>query len=166
MFKNISVCLLWLFCMSSSWALDVGSPAPKCSKGRLLEGNQMLDIPSYRGKVVYLDFWATWCPPCKKSMPFLNALHNELKDQGFEVLAISVDEEQQDAIKFLKQFPVDYDVAHEPSGECPEKYAVKAMPSSYFIDRKGIVRYVHLGFRSKDETEIRERVLQLLEEKL
>ncbi len=165
MVKIISTFLLLSAWLSSSWAVEVGTLAPGCDS-RLVDSNHTLDIQSYLGKVVYLDFWATWCPPCKKSMPFLNALRNEFKDQGFEIIAISVDEEPGDAEKFLKQYPVDYIVALEPSGACPEKYAVRAMPSSYFIDRKGVIRSVHLGFRSRDETEIRRRVLALLDEEI
>ncbi len=165
MLKIRLILFIWSFSLSSAFALEVGDPAPECSKGRLFENNQMLDIQSYQGKVVYLDFWATWCPPCKKSMPFLNALRNEFQEQGFEVVAISVDEDPDDAKVFLQQYPVDYVVASEPSGECPKQYDVKAMPASYFIDRKGVIRTIHLGFRSKDEEEIRQRVVELLGEK-
>jgi len=161
------IVLLLFFCLSgfsSAWAIEMGSPAPSCN-ARLLNNNEPLDLQSYRGKVVYLDFWATWCPPCKKSIPFLNALRNELQDQGFEVVAISVDENPEDTQPYLAQFPVDFVVALEPTGACPKKYDVMAMPSSYFIDRKGLLRAVHLGFRDADKTEIRRQVLELLEEK-
>lgn len=124
----------------------------------------LLDLEKYRGKVIYLDFWATWCPPCKKSMPFLNALRNEFLDQGFEIIAINVDEDSEDAWLLLQQFPVDYLIAMDPAGLCPKEYNVKAMPSAYLIDRQGKIRYIHLGFRNSDKNEIRTSVMELLAE--
>mgnify|MGYP000061137539 CR=1 FL=1 len=123
-----------------------------------------LNLQQYKGKVVYLDFWATWCPPCKKSMPFLNTLRNELQGQGFEIIAINVDEKSGEASDFLKKYPVDYLTAMDPKGVCPQLYDVMAMPSAYFIGRKGKIRYIHLGFKERDEAEIRQRVLELLAE--
>ncbi len=144
-------------------ALEVNDTAVSCPatmKGR--EG--ILDLQKFSGKVVYLDFWATWCPPCKKSMPFLNNLRNELVDQGFEIIAINVDEEPDALHLFLKKYPVDYQVAMDATGQCPKIYNVKAMPSAYLIDRKGVIRYIHLGFREGDKGEIRSKVMELLSE--
>lgn len=124
-----------------------------------------LDFGSYRGKVIYLDFWATWCPPCRKSMPFMMSMRKELGDEGLEVVAISVDEEKEAVNRFLARYPVNFAIAHDPDGDCPQKFEVMAMPSSYLIDRQGRIRYVHLGFRDGDKNEMREKVLDLLEEK-
>jgi len=164
MVKSIAVFLLSL-CCSNIFAVEEGSTVPLCD-AKMIGSEQKLDLTKYYGKVVLIDFWATWCPPCKQSMPFLNALRNEQKDRGFEIIAINVDEETQQARKFLADFPVDYPNAYSSTGDCPEKYDVKAMPSSYFIDRKGKVRYVHLGFRHTDEDDIRKKVLELLKEAL
>jgi len=149
---------------SSVRAIEVNAKAPSCPAILELK-DTLLDLKKYRGKVIYLDFWATWCPPCKKSMPFLNALRNELVDQGFEIIAINVDENSEDARQFLKQHPVNYLIAMDPAGKCPSEYNLMAMPSAYFIDRQGIVRYIHLGFRKSDEQEIRHQVMALLGEK-
>ena len=162
--RNLLLLLFLLVFYTSAKAIEVNEQAISCPATLGME-KKPLDLQQYRGKVFYLDFWATWCPPCKKSMPFLNALRNELKDQGFEIIAISVDEDSDAAWKFLKQYPVDYVIAMDPSGLCPEQYDVKAMPSAYFIDKKGIIRFIHLGFRERDEKEIRQRVLELLAEK-
>jgi len=164
MSKIIVLLFFSLCCLVNAWAIDIGTSVPSC-KARLLKNNDLLDLQAYHGKVVYLDFWATWCPPCKKSMPFLNALHNDFQDKGFEVIGISVDENPDDIDPFLAEFPVDFVLAREPSGECPKKYAVIAMPSSYLIDRNGLLRAVHLGFRDTDQAEIRRQVVELLEEK-
>jgi len=126
---------------------------------------QNIDFNSYKGKVVLIDFWATWCPPCKQSMPFLNALRNELLTQGFEIIAINVDEDKQQALRFLQSYPVDYQVVYDETGECPQRFEVEAMPSSYFVDRKGQIRSIHLGYRSSDQQYIREKITKLLSEK-
>jgi len=156
MIKSIQVVLLFLFCSSLS-AVEIGKSIPSCNR---------LDLSEYKNKVLLIDFWATWCPPCKQSMPFLNALRNELADKGFEIIAINVDEETEVAQHFLNNYPVDYPVVFDPKGHCPLAYDVKAMPSSYFVDKKGKIRYVHLGFRHQDELEIRTRVLELLKGEL
>jgi len=160
-------CVFFIFLVivcSTANAVDINDQAKSCS-ATIAKGGASLDLKQYQGKVVYLDFWATWCPPCKQSMPFLNALRNELKGQGFEIVAISVDENPDEARQFLQKYPVDYVTAMDPTGQCPKQYDVMAMPSAYILDRQGKVRYIHLGFRERDEKEIREYILNLLAEK-
>ena len=144
-------------------AITPGEPVPTCFSTNF-HNDQALDISSYKGKVIYVDFWASWCPPCKLSFPSLNKLHNELKQQGFEVVAINLDEEKSDAEEFLKHNPVNFSIAYDGEGECPSAYNVMAMPSSFIIDKQGIVREVHLGFDEDNLTNIRTSILALLAE--
>ncbi len=164
--KKLYIALfVFIFCFSGAIkALEVGSQTPTC-EATLLNDGQPLSLEPYKDKVLYVDFWATWCPPCKKSLPILNKLRDEFVDQGFEVIAINVDENTEDAKHFLKKFPVNYVVAVDPAGNCPAVYDVLAMPSSYFVDKQGVVRRIHLGFRSSDEAGIREEIISLLNEK-
>jgi len=162
--RDYFVVFFMIFFCSSTNAFEVNEQAISCPASIGVE-KRSLDLKQYLGKVIYLDFWATWCPPCKKSMPFLNALRNELLEQGFEIIAINVDEDSEDALNFLKQYPVDYLTAMDPSGLCPQQYNVMAMPSAYIIDRQGVIRNIHLGFRERDEKGIRQQVLELLAEK-
>jgi thiol-disulfide isomerase/thioredoxin len=149
--------------VSNAAAVEPGLSAPEC-RAPTLEEQQPLDLTHYRGKVVYMDFWASWCPPCRTSFPLLNELHNELQAEGFEVVAINVDENREDLLHFLKQCPVDFTIAVDPEGKCPEAFEVVAMPSSYLIGRQGIIRHVHQGFRKEDIEAIRQLVLALLAE--
>ncbi|MFM8332393.1 MAG: TlpA family protein disulfide reductase [Candidatus Methylumidiphilus sp.] len=161
--KKISLLLLLLAGSPLALAVQEGAPPPDCPAQR--PGNAgKLDLSAYKGQVVLIDFWATWCPPCKKSMPFLNSLRNQHHKAGFEIVAINVDENPEDAAAFLKTAPVDYPMAFDASGECPRLFDVKAMPSSYLLDRKGNVRLVHLGFRDEDQDLIRKHVETLLAE--
>lgn len=107
-------------------------------------------LDSFRGQVVYVDFWASWCGPCRQSFPFMNQLQRELGDKGLTVLAISLDEDANDAQNFLASHPASFKVAGGANPECAASFHVEAMPSSYLIDRAGKVRYIHHGFRAGD----------------
>lgn len=148
---------------SHAYATDQGQTVPSC-QATLADTGAQLDFNAYKGKVVLVDFWATWCPPCKKSMPFLNSLRNEKQKDGFEIVAINVDENSDEAKQFLAANPVDYLMAFDPNGNCPGVFDVKAMPSSYLVDKTGTVRLVHLGFRDGDEATIQQHVEKLLAE--
>lgn len=158
-----SIILLIIATSPLASAAEVGQIPPNCNAVKQT-GSQKIDISTYQGKVLLIDFWATWCPPCKSSMPFLNKLRNQHQKNGFEILAINLDENSEDAKSFLTQNPVDYPMAFDPEGDCPQKFAVKAMPSSYLIDKTGKIRLVHLGFRDEDQKLIEDRVTTLLSE--
>lgn len=145
-------------------AVETGQPAPTCPV-KTFDDKGMLDLSKYKGKVVYMDFWASWCLPCAKSFPFMNELQQELSPRGLEVVAINLDEKRQDAETFLARYPAGFTVAADPEGRCPALFEVKGMPSSYLIDRQGTVRHVHLGFRTEDQPKIRAHIEALLAEK-
>lgn len=119
-------------------AADEGEPAPACNIPHFFkEAN--IDFSGLKGKVVYMDFWASWCPPCKQSFPDLNELHEELKDQGFSVVAVNLDAQKQDAEDFLAEHPVTFEIAYDATGDCPRNFNVMAMPSAFIIDKKGTI---------------------------
>lgn len=127
---------------------------------------QLVSLAPHKGQVVYLDFWASWCTPCKASFPFMNELHDQLASQGLVVLAVNVDEQRAAADRFLQQTPARFRIAYDPKGLTPEQYKVKAMPTAVLIDRKGQVRHVHAGFRDRDRDALRAQVESLLKETL
>ena len=156
--------LLSFFCVSgNAWAIPVGKKAPNFS-GSPLNGENKVKLSDYRGKVVLVDFWASWCPPCRKSLPKYDVLRNELSAANFEVIAINVDQLPDDGRRFLRQNPVSYPVITDPVGALPEKYQVKAMPTAYLLDKRGVVRYVHVAFQDGDIDKLRNRIMNLLEE--
>lgn len=122
-----------------------------------------VSLASYQGKVVYLDFWASWCTPCRKSLPALNLLRNELSYQGFEVLAINLDDNPREGLEFLEEIPVDYPTLFDDS-ETAAAYQLRGMPTAYLIDREGNLRAQHVGFNPKDVPEIRAAILDLLKQ--
>lgn len=145
-------------------AVEVGKPMPTCSLSPIGE-SQASDLNQYQGKVLYVDFWASWCGPCAKSFPFMNELQQQLKDQGLQIVGVNLDENLDDAKAFLGKYPASFTVMADVSKQCAKDFGVQAMPSSYIIDRNGVVHHVHLGFRPGEAKELRELVEKLLAEK-
>ncbi len=162
-FNKFRLMCLWAVLWSGAAGAAHEGPAPACPV-RTFDGSRVLDLARQTGKVAYVDFWASWCPPCARSFRFMNELYAELHQQGVEVVAVNLDEEPQAAADFLQKHPAKFTVASDPEGKCPALYDVKAMPTAYLIDRHGNIRHVHLGFKDSDREEIRRQVLTLLNE--
>ena len=138
-----------------------GEQAPPCS-AVAVDGSQKINVADYRGKVVYLDFWASWCAPCRDSFPFMNELQRDLASKGLQILAVSVDKTAEDAHRFLERIPAHFTVVLDTVASCPAAYRLQGMPSSYVIDRSGTVRAIHVGFHNNDREEIRRQVVEML----
>jgi len=138
-----------------------GEPAPACVVA-VLDGGRSVNLADYRGQVVYLDFWASWCAPCRESFPFMNELQRELAGKGLQILAVSVDKTPEDARRFLARYPAQFSIALDAAGTCPAAFQLQGMPSSYIIDKGGAVRAIHAGFRNRDRAEIRQQLLDVL----
>ncbi len=111
-------------------------------------------LDSLRGKVVLVDFWASWCVPCERSFPWMSTLRESLAPQGFEVVAINLDKELPAVDQFLARHPVGFVIAFDPDGKTAEAYQVAAMPTSFVIDRSGQVVLSHRGFDPKKTAEL------------
>ena len=148
---------------ANAQGVAVGEAAPAVSLPALGSEGEV-SLKSLSGKVVYLDFWASWCGPCRVSFPLLDQLREELGPDGFEVFAINVDEDPSDAEQFLAEVPVSYLIVRDAAGVTPESFGILGMPTGYLIDRKGIVRNIHQGFRKSDEDKLRTEIIALLGE--
>ena len=139
---------------------QVGAPLPALRVESL--SGKKIEVASYRGRVLLLDVWASWCGPCKQELPVLDAMARRLKSQGVEVLAVSVDQERANVDKFLKGHGKwALTIAHDPAGAIAERLQPDKMPTSYVIDRAGIVRYVNAGFVPDDAATIEKRLLEV-----
>lgn len=156
--------LTLLLCVVSpvSIATEIGANAPQCNIVDLAKNTPLPLIKT--GKVVYVDFWASWCAPCAKSMPFLNELHHQFNSKGLEIVGIDVDDNKSDGLAFLDKVSVVFPTAYNPDAQCAAVFGVQTMPSSYLIDRKGQVRYIELGFFNENKNDIRQKVEKLLAE--
>jgi len=147
----------------SALALEEGQPAPDFTLPDIQDGKPAITLSALRGKTVYVDFWASWCAPCLRSMPLINELYAQYKDRGFEVIAINVDDPIEDGRDFLLDTPLDYLIAADTENEVLEQYGVRGMPTSFLIDSEGVVRMVHIGFRDNDIQVIEAALTPLLD---
>lgn len=152
--------LLLLLLPLAAFALGPGSRAPDF-RLRDLSGRPG-DLASLRGRVVVLDFWASWCEPCRESFPFYNALHDELGRRGLCILGVSVDEQASNVRTFLRRTPAKFRILHDPSGGVAARFGPQRMPTSFVIDRNGLVRHVHYGFDAREKAAIEREVRALL----
>ncbi|MBI1194483.1 MAG: redoxin domain-containing protein [Gammaproteobacteria bacterium] len=118
-----------------------------------------VSLAQHRNEVVYLDFWASWCTPCRKSFPWMNEMTKRYGKQGLTIVAVNLDKERDSAEAFLKELPADFTIAFDPEGKVADQYEVQGMPSSYVIDRQGRIVSAHLGFREEDTRDM-ERALR------
>jgi cytochrome c biogenesis protein CcmG, thiol:disulfide interchange protein DsbE len=123
-----------------------------------------LDLSAYRGKVVYLDFWASWCAPCRQSFPWLDSLVHEYASRNFVVIGVNVDKDRERAERFLIEIPASFTIVYDPKGELAAAYKVAGMPSAILIDRAGHVRFQHTGFSEKQKGLYEEQLQSLLAE--
>jgi cytochrome c biogenesis protein CcmG/thiol:disulfide interchange protein DsbE len=119
-------------------------------------------LDKLKGRVVYVDFWASWCGPCRRSFPWLNEMQQKYGAQGFTVVGVNVDKRRPDAERFLRQTPATFTIVYDEAGRTPEAYAVKGMPSSYLIDVAGKVVAIESGFRDEQKPVFEQRIRALL----
>lgn len=159
----IAASVISLMLPVSALATDEGDSAPLFILPDIQQGKPAISLESFRGKTVYVDFWASWCAPCLRSMPLINELYSKYRDQDFEVIAINVDDPIEDGQDFLLDNSFDYLIAADTDNVVLNEFGVTGMPTSFLIDKEGIVRMVHMGFRGNDIEIIEAAVLELLE---
>ena len=142
-------------------AIEPGAPAPGFRLPAFADGQQV-SLADMRGKVVFVDFWASWCSPCRQSLPLYDKLREHYAPADFTIVAIGLDEDVADAKAFLAEHPVKYTTLQNPQGDVAKAFDLKGMPSSYLIDRDGIVRARHVGFEAKDIDALRKEIEGLL----
>ncbi len=123
-----------------------------------------LRLQDFRGEVVMLNFWASWCGPCRQEFPLMDEIYKKYQKMGFTILAVNVDEDSRDANGFLDAVPVSFPILYDPESKISELYQVDAMPTTIMIDRNGNKRYLHRGYKSGYEVEYDKQVKQLVRE--
>lgn len=121
-----------------------------------------IKLADYKGQVVYLDFWASWCSPCQDSFPWMSAMQAKYKEQGVTFIAINVDRKQKDADEFLAKTPAGFAIAFDSKGKTPKLYDVMGMPTAFIIGRDGKILHSHIGFHSNDISEYELHIQQAL----
>ena len=111
--------------------------------------SSLFDLNQYKGKVVYLDFWAAWCVPCKKSFPWMIEMQDKYQHMGLQIIAVNVNEDQAATENFLSQFEVNFEIIRDPDAVLAERYSIKGMPTSLLFDTNGKLVSKHTGFNAK-----------------
>ena len=155
-----AVCLAAAVLTTDAWAIDIGAPAPPFALPTA--DGSVVALDGLRGRVVYVDFWASWCAPCRRSFPWMNALQQRFGSRGLAIVAINVDKRRPDADRFLRQFPATFTVGFDPAGATPAAYAVPGMPTSYLVDARGHVVEIEQGFLDARRAAIEARIEALL----
>lgn len=137
-------------------------PAPAFSLPA--RGGSTVDLSQFKGQVVMINFWASWCVPCRKEMPLLENIYNKYKSLGFTLIGVNVEPDQKDAESFLKQTPVSFPVLFDAKSQVSGLYNVQGMPTTVFIDRKGHVRLVHQSYTAGDENLYMDQIRSLIRE--
>lgn len=148
--RILTACLLALCSLAAS-AKELSGPAPDFSLKNLK--GETVKLSDLKGKVVMINFWASWCAPCRQEMPLLEDMSKEYGKAGFVLLGVNLDEDSADAKDFLKTTPVTFPILLDPEASVAELYKNEAMPSSYFVDREGNLAYLHKGYRPGEEAE-------------
>ena len=159
---TLAALALSLALSASAHAVGLKDSAPDFTL-KSLEGSN-LRLEEYRGQVVLINFWASWCGPCRQEMPLLDRLHHRYEDTGFAVLGVNVEGEAAPAQEIVDKTNVTFPILIDDSQKVSELYNLQAMPSTVVIDRDGVVRYIHLGYKPGDEAKYVEVVKKLIRE--
>lgn len=161
-FQQLTVFILMATLAMFTQAEDASGPAPDFTlKSKSGENVRLEDL---RGQVVMLNFWASWCGPCRQEMPHMNDIFKKYEKFGFTVLAVSVDENPEDANRFLDAVPVDFPILYDTDSRISELYNVDAMPTTVMIDRDGNKRFLHRGYKPGYEKKYKKQVKKLIRE--
>ncbi|MEV4779653.1 TlpA family protein disulfide reductase [Burkholderia sp. LMU1-1-1.1] len=157
--KAISILLAAALGASSAFALEKGAAAPQFD----LQGmDGAVQLAKLTGKVVYVDFWASWCGPCRQSFPWMNEMQAKYGSRGLQIVGVNVDAKSEDAKTFLATTPAKFTIAFDPKGATPRQYGIKGMPSSVLIGPDGKVLLEHSGFRDADRAELEAKIQSAL----
>lgn len=141
-------------------AAEPGTQAPGFT-ARTFDGKEV-SLADFRGKIVFVDFWASWCSPCRESLPMYDKLAADFGTDNFAIIAVNLDETAADAKKFIAQHPVRYTIVQNPQGDIPKAFGLSGMPSSYLIDRDGKVRQRYVGFEPTDISALKNEIAKLI----
>ncbi|MCC7463704.1 MAG: TlpA family protein disulfide reductase [Gammaproteobacteria bacterium] len=142
--------------------LTTGTAAPAFQLATA--GGGAVDLAGLKGKVVMINFWASWCGPCRKEMPILEQLHRQYRSKGLALLGVNVEPDSRAAMDWLKATPVSFPILFDADSRVSKLYQVAGMPNTVILDRRGTVRYIHRGYQAGVENEYLDQIRQLIRE--
>jgi cytochrome c biogenesis protein CcmG, thiol:disulfide interchange protein DsbE len=159
----VLVLTLGIASVSVARAVREGSVAPEIALKDL--SGKLVKVADLKGKVVLVDFWASWCGPCREELPVLEGLYKKYRERGLVIVGVGLDRDSEKLTKFLRAVPLSFPVVHDPAGSVADKYAPPKMPSSYLIDKRGLIRHLHAGYKASDKAQLEKELSALLAEK-
>ena len=154
---SVAVSIGLTLALIAAWPVANAAGLDECRLEKL-DGSGIVDPLKIPGRFLYLDFWASWCGPCRQSFPFMNTLQAQYAARGVTVVAISVDKDPNEASAFLEAHPANFIVVRDVDDRCAKAMRVKGMPSSFVVTTDGRVTYSHVGFRAGDRDDIRQQL--------
>src|ERR1700691_1714679 len=170
-FMKAGALRIFVLILGLSLPLAAALPASNVAAGATAAAFQLpaaagdpVSLAGLKGQVVLINFWASWCGPCRQEMPVLDQLYRKYKPAGFTLLGVNVEPKSADALAFLKATPVSFPILFDTQSKVSTLYEVAGMPSTVIVDRKGTVRYVHQGYKPGDESQYQDQIRSLLRE--
>jgi thiol-disulfide isomerase/thioredoxin len=160
--KALRTLLVAAFLATPALAVAPAGPAPKFQLASM--AGKPVNLDQFKGQVVMLNFWASWCGPCRAEMPILEKLHTKYKPMGFTMIGVNVEPDSAEAAKWLQATPVTFPILFDTKSEVSKLYSVQSMPSTVIIDRKGNLRWLHRGYKPGDENEYLNQIRALVRE--
>ncbi len=160
--KFLKKLLLSATFLSLTAITSISFAAPAANFSLTDTNGSKVNLSDYKGQVVYLDFWASWCGPCKQSFPAMNDWQKKYSAQGLKIIAVNVDENKADATNFLKGTPAQFTIVFDAAQQVVKQYNVKSMPSSFLIDKQGNIIEIHQGFKPEETAELEAKIQKAL----
>jgi thiol-disulfide isomerase/thioredoxin len=162
--KIFGILLVFTLTAFAGNAPEIGQAAPQF-QATTFDGKK-IQLTEFQGKVVLIDFWASWCGPCRQEMPFLNELHQRYRKSPFEIIAVNIDDKIGNAKSFIDRLPdpIHFTVVEDSEQQIPPLYDIKGMPSSILLDKKGVIRFWHTGFKESNKEDYISEIDGLLKE--
>ncbi len=162
--KNLMLPLLGLILLASGQAFAAAPQGPAPDFALKTPGGENARLSEYRGEVVMINFWASWCAPCRQEMPLLEELYAQYQPLGFTILGVNVEQDSSKALAMLEDIPVSFPIMLDTQSTVSKLYNVVAMPTSILIDRDGNMRYLHHGYKPGYEEQYQQQVRELIKE--
>jgi len=161
-YKLILLLAMALFCSQPLLAAEKNTLAPDFLLPT--QNNISLSLSSLKGNAVLVNFWASWCKPCREEIPELINIYNKYNEKGFRLIGINIDKEKNNADRFINQFKINYTVLFDPQMGTIGDYKARGMPSSFIIDKNGMIREIIYGFSEKKKQLIESKIAELIAE--
>ena len=158
----VSLLVSTFLIFNNGYAGELSGPAPDFTLKS--KSGKNLKLSEQRGDVVMINFWASWCGPCRQEMPLLDAMYKKYKRLGFTIWGVNIEPDSSNAQRLLKDIPVSFPILFDTANKVSKMYNVSAMPSTVLVDRNGNLRYIHKGYKPGDENEYRRLAKKLIRE--